>query len=190
MVHMDDLWQVGQPLPDGPRLTAMAARLAEVWQLPQLAAKVRITYNPRMRTTLGRAFLTQDRIELNPRLLMASPAELPATLAHEMAHLGVYWKFRKLDEPHGPHFRSLMSQVGFVGHATHRVRAAAALRRPRGRFLYLHVCSDCGGRFVARSSKRGYFCKRCGPGMRWEIFRLPNDAAGRARLHQMMAAQT
>lgn len=182
MLSLDDLWRPDQPLPDAQRLDAMAQRICDVWQMPDLARAVTIHYNARMRTALGRAFLRTGRIDLNPRLLAANPAELVHTLAHELAHLAAQARFGRV-QAHGLHFRSFMIALGLRGRATHHCNVAAVKRR-RGRYIYLHVCSDCGRKFLAASVRRNCYCRDCGPTMKWDIYRLPNTLAGR----QMAAA--
>lgn len=169
MLCVDDLWTSDQPLPGGATLGQMARRILEIWGAGQWADRVRIGYNARLRTTLGRAFLAHGRVELSAHLLREHPQELVATLAHELAHLVVHGR-DELATPHGAEFRLLMRLAGLSPSATHRLPIA---RRPRRRFVYVHCCSGCGYTFAARSVRRNRYCAACGPGMRWRIVRLP-----------------
>jgi len=186
-LHVDDLWTPDQPLPTRSVLAAVAGRCGELWQEPDLAHRVRIGYNPRLRTTLGRAKLEQRQVELNPQLLREHPGELLATLVHELAHVVVYQRYGPVP-PHGRHFRVLMSAAGLSGKATHDL-PVQHLRRRRQRYLYLHRCDGCGYRFTARRVRRGYYCTACGPGMNWDIVRVPNTEQGRRMLQAVLAGE-
>jgi hypothetical protein len=129
---MDDLWSPGQPLPAGRLLKRIAARCGRFWQCPDLSCRVRIVYNPRMRTSIGQAHLHQGRVELNPLLLTEHPEEFIDTLVHELAHLVVFWRYGSGVRPHGREFLTLMRAVNLSGKATHELDVEH-LRRPRGR---------------------------------------------------------
>ena len=175
---VDDLWPGGLPLPGRANLTAIAQRAAQFWEMPQLHHQVRIAYNPRLRSTLGRAMLDDKRVELNTRLLLEHPAELVLTLVHELAHLAVHIRYGRV-APHGLYFRTLMRAVNLSPKATHSLPVAQFRRR---RYLYLHRCSDCGYAFIARSLRRNYYCISCGPDMTWHVIRAPNSPEGRKAL--------
>ena len=170
---VDDLWTPDRPLPGRGVLLAIAARAGEAWECSELTARVRVGYNGRLRTTLGRAVLDDLRVELNPRLLHDHPAELVPTLVHELAHLVVHERYGRVAS-HGRHFRTLMAAVRLSAAATHKL-PTAHLKRRRRRYLYLHRCSDCGYSFIARSVRRNYYCIACGPEMTWDIIRAPSS---------------
>ena len=126
-----DLWSPEQPLPGRKILTALARRLGVLWEMPELPRVVQIGYNPRLRTTLGRAFLREKIVELNPRLLITHPGELVPTLAHELAHVVVYRRYGRSAGPHGPHFRTLMRAANLSPAATHNVPVGQMRRKRR-----------------------------------------------------------
>lgn len=161
-------------------LTQMLRSLADAWDAPDLPRTVRIVYNRRLATTLGRALLDEGVVELNPRLLAEHPDQLWPTLAHEAAHLLVRSRYGPRTQPHGREFRTLMRAVNLSPKATHNL-PVAHLRRNTGRYLYIHRCSTCGQTFTARKPRRDLYCKRCGPDSEWNLLRLPNNPAG-ARL--------
>ena len=179
----DDLWRPDQPLPGKRVLLVLVERCAEVWGLPRVGRIVTVGYNPRLRTTLGRAVLGEQRVELNVRLLREHPEELIPTLVHELAHLAVHVEYGDV-APHGRHFAALMRAAGFSPKATHNV-PVAHLRRRRGRYLYLHGCSNCGASFIARSVRRDCYCRACGPDMTWDVYRAPNTREGRDMLGRL-----
>ncbi len=78
-------------LPARAELLAFARKLSETWKYPALV-KVRIGYNQRLRSTLGRAILHRRpgrcQVELNTRLLHEHPGEVYDVLAHELAQSG------------------------------------------------------------------------------------------------------
>ena len=177
---VDDLWTADQPLPGKAVLSAMIARCAAAWEMPELSDGVRVAYNPRLRTTLGRAVPAEGRVELNTHLLRRHPAELVPTLVHELAHLAAHARYGAV-QPHGRHFRTLMRAVNLSAATTHSL-PTAGLRRRRRRYLYLHRCDGCGQHFVARRVRRDVYCKTCGPEMNWDIFRIANTPDGREKL--------
>lgn len=183
---VDDLWTPQLPLPGKAVLTAIGARAGEAWECEELIRRVRIGYNTRLQTTLGRALLDEDRVELNPHLLREHPGELVGTLVHELAHIVVHRHYGKAGS-HGLHFRTLMAAVRLSPAATHKL-PTAHLRRRRRRLLYLHRCSDCGYSFIARSVRRNYYCLACGPEMTWNIVRAPSTTAGRKHLKDLATA--
>lgn len=180
-----DLWSPGDPLPGGDVLGRLAGRIGEAWDMPEIA-RVRVGYNARLRTTLGRALVDEQRVELNPRLLREHPDELIPTLAHELAHLAVLIRFGRRAGAHGREFRNLMRAVNLSGRATHDL-PVGHLRRRRRRYVYLHRCDQCGNAAVARRVLRDRVCARCGPGMQWDVYRVPDTPAGRALLETLAA---
>lgn len=181
---LKEIWTPDQPLPVRPVLRRLALRCGECWDAAALLRTAKVGYNPRLRTTLGRAILQAMRVELNPHLLRDHPEELVPTLAHELAHLVVYRRYGKA-APHGREFRTLMARLGLSGQATHALNVEHVRRRRRSKYLYLHRCSDCGYSFVARRPRRNCYCTACGPEMTWDVFRLPNSAAGRTLLKRL-----
>ena len=178
--RIDDLWTSRDPLPGRAMLSVIAKRLGEAWGFRALTALVQIAYNPRLRSTLGRAFLDEGRIELNPLLLREYPEELLDVLAHELAHIIVYVRYGSV-APHGKQFRTLMRTLNLATQATHSL-PIAHLRTRRRKYLYLHSCSICGYRFTARRVRWNYYCITCGPKMTWDVFRAPDTRAGRKEL--------
>ena len=185
-IKIKPIWSPDKPLPTLPVLRKMVACFEAPWETPDLSKLVRIGYNPKLRTTIGRAALHAFRVELNPRLLIAHPQELIPTLGHELAHLVAHRKFGKV-EPHGLEFQALMHAVGLDSRATHDL-PVAHLRQKRKRFIYIHKCSDCGLTFAARSAKRNHYCAKCGPAMTWDIFKIPNTEAGQQIANQILNA--
>ena len=182
--RVDDLWTPREPLPGKRVLTQIAERCGRAWGFACLADGVRIVYNPRLRTALGRALLDERRVELNVRLLRAHLQEFIPTLVHELAHVVVYIRYGRV-RPHGMHFRTLMRAVNLSPQATHSLPVGSAKRRRR-RYLYLHRCSDCGVSFVARKVRRDLYCRCCGPDMTWTILRAADTEAGRRALDEAM----
>lgn len=181
---LQDLWTPADPLPTQSLLRRLAGRIGELWGEADLARTVRVVYNTRLSTTLGRAIYDDQRVELNPRLLREHPGELLSTLAHELAHLVVHRRWGTC-RPHGREFRTLMRAVNLSPSATHRL-PVEHLRRRRGKYIFLHRCEGCGAMFTAGRRRRDCYCRRCGPDVPWDIFRLPNTAAGKRLLQRLL----
>lgn len=94
-------------------LTAWCSDAAGNLDLPELSRKVRVSWNPRMQTTAGRARWPERVIELNPKLRKCAPEELWRTLKHELAHLVAYERsLRRRIEPHGREWRAACAELG------------------------------------------------------------------------------
>ena len=83
-----------KPVKEDGGLTAWCVEASYGLGLPELARKVRVSWNPRMQTTAGRAWWPDRRIELNPKLRDCESEELWRTLKHELAHLVAYERCR------------------------------------------------------------------------------------------------
>ena len=185
------IWQPDKPLPTAHTLRELIRCFGELWDCVDLFATARAGFHPRLRTTLGPAFSRELRVELNPHLLREHPAEVIPTLAHELAHLAVHHRCNDGAANHGWEFQALLRMVRLPENTTHNL-PVEHLRRRRGskrsKFLHLHRCSECGMLFVAARAKRNCYCRKCGPTMQWEIFRLPNTAAGKKLANRFLAA--
>ncbi len=105
----------------------------------QLAQKVCIEWNPRMRTTAGRAFLAQDRIEMNPRLVDFGAEQVHNTLLHELAHL-VAWR-RTRERGHGVAWRTACADLGIPNESVTHDLPLSPRRTQRKRFRL--KCPHC-----------------------------------------------
>jgi len=106
----------------------------------QRAPRVRVIFNHRMRTAIGRSDPSGGHIYLNPRLLDRYPKELVPTLVHELCHV-----VAGLKAGHGPRWKGLMETLGYRPDVYHdldvedfarsrkRLRRAAREARPRKR---------------------------------------------------------
>jgi len=182
-VGTDAIWSPALPLPARDSLCRLTDRIGLAWGINDLHRRVGIVYNPKLSTTLGRAILNSGVVELNPRLLNAHPKELIPTLIHELAHIVVHMRFGRV-APHGNHFKVLMRALNLSPKSTHSL-PVDHLRHKRKKYLYLHSCSECGYRFVARSFRRNYYCAECGPGMKWDVYRVCNTSAGQKLIKRL-----
>jgi len=144
--------------------------------LGRLAEKLTVSWNSRMRTAAGRAFLQTGQIELNPKLQKLSDAvreaEIASTFFHELAHLISYARAKgKKIPPHGEEWKQACRDLGIpdedrchsLDFEARKIRRKFAYTCPhcssvieRVRRLKKHVaCYDCcrqqnGGRFDSR----------------------------------------
>ncbi len=157
-------------------LTVLAATLARDNALETLAAAVTVSWNPRMRTAAGRAFLKDSRIELNPRLRDLPEDqradELLRTLLHELAHLVAFERAgQRRIPPHGAEWRQACRDLGipdedrchdldfqsrrlarkYAYHCPHCRAVIQRVRRLKRRVACYPCCrAHAGGRFDAR----------------------------------------
>src|SRR5438067_8468172 len=93
--------RVISPLPSAPELQDRARSLLRGLDAGVLTDHVRVEWNERMRTTVGRADFRRCLISLNPALQEFGPAEIDRTLRHELAHLLAHFRFgRRRLRPH------------------------------------------------------------------------------------------
>lgn len=170
-------------LPDAVTVTRRAAELLAGWGVTD--ATVVAVWNPRLRTSAGRAFWQQGRIELNPGLLGAHPAQLPQVLCHETAHVAAFRLHGARIRPHGREWRELMLAAGHRPEACHRMVVAGRRRR---RYLYLRVCEPCGDRSISRAVRYGR-CHRCGRAGRWLVLRAAAGNTGLQALRSLSLAE-
>ncbi len=182
-VETDAIWNPTLPLPARDSLRQLTDRIGLSWGIKNLHRKVQVVYNLKLSTTLGRAILNSGVVELNPRLLNKHPNEMIPTLVHELAHIVVYRRFGRA-APHGKHFKALMGALNLSPKSMHSL-PVGHLRRKRKKYLYLHCCSECKYRFVARSYRRNYYCVACGPSMKWDVYRAPNTSAGQKLIKRL-----
>lgn len=145
--------------PENP-LLATARSLLSTAGAKTLAARVRIEWNARMRSTAGVAFPTRDLVRLNPRLREFGDEEIDRTLRHELAHLLAHERAgRRRIAPHGPEWRRACRDLGVPDEKrTHDLplpRRAVARR-------HHYRCPACGMRIArVKPLKRGSACLHC-----------------------------
>jgi predicted SprT family Zn-dependent metalloprotease len=125
-------------------------RLGEEHRTPE----VRVSFNPRLRTALGRAEPSRRRIYLNPRLLDRYPRELVPTVVHELCHL-----VAGLREGHGPLWKRLMDRCGLPAEVVHDLDTSDLEVRRR---TWKWNCVSCGEDYLRKSRAAKYYrCGRC-----------------------------
>ena len=141
-------------------LTAKCAELCQSLDLPALASRVAVEWNPRMRSTAGRATWPVAVIELNVHLSSISKTEIERTLLHELAHLVTYERLGHGRVPaHGSDWQQACSDLGIPGEkATHRLSLPS--RRMKRQWRYL--CQNCGATIErVRRFKGRVACYEC-----------------------------
>ncbi|MBT8044829.1 MAG: SprT-like domain-containing protein [Verrucomicrobiae bacterium] len=140
--------------------TAECKALLEDLQMHQLAAKVCVVWNSRMRTTAGRAFWPEGKIELNPKLVELAPEEIQATMLHELAHVLAYARAgRRRISAHGAEWRQACRDLGIPNEkATHSLPLPGRTMKRKWRY----TCPECGDGFDrVRRMKRYAGCYAC-----------------------------
>lgn len=132
---------------DSPRQSKnLIRKWAAVWGLPGLEGAVAVSFDARIRRSLGRCAPEQGRITLHPALRGAPRARLAEVLCHEAAHVAAFVLYGPLAKPHGPEWAQLVTRAGFS--PTTRATALAppvakAVSSKRSRVQYEHRCSVC-----------------------------------------------
>ncbi len=142
------------PLLDGARALLRGVGAAA------LAERVRIEWNPRMRSTAGLAFPGRALVRLNPKLREFGEEEIQRTLRHELAHLLAHDRAgRRRIEPHGAEWRRACRDLGLVDE-----KRTHDLPLPRRQIARRHHyrCPACGTTIArVQPLRRGSACLRC-----------------------------
>lgn len=141
-------------------LTAQCVESLQLLGLDALASQVVVEWNPRMRTTAGRAFWPCARIEMNPKLQELAPEEVQQTLLHELAHLVAYARAgRRRIKAHGAEWQQACADLGIPGErATHSLPLPGRTMKRNWRY----ACPVCGEGFDrVRKMKRRAACYTC-----------------------------
>ncbi len=180
--------RASSPLPAVlPPIAALERRVVELfthWRVPAGAA-VSVQWNARLHSTAGRAFGREGRIELNPTMLAAAPAELDVVLVHEAAHVAAHRLFGPNVQAHGRHWRGLMRLAGLPPNICHDLPVQQ--QRRRRSHLYLRVCDGCGARRIARVVR--YDSCACGLANRFLVLRAPANEGGLVALREILLSE-
>jgi predicted SprT family Zn-dependent metalloprotease len=157
------------------RPTAALERLAAAYLRPLrklrwlCPRKVKVVFNGRLRSTLGRADFSAVTVELNPHLLDRNPRELVPTLVHELCHLAAGPR-----AGHGPKWKSMMAACGAEPTVCHRLDTSHIARRRR---IWLWRCRTCGEGYPRHHrGARRYRCADCGG--RFQVLAVPETSGG------------
>lgn len=134
-------------------MTMRARSLCNQLGLPVLAAKVTVEWNPRMRSTAGRATWPDAVVEVNPALEDISESETERTFLHELAHLVAYERAgNRRIRPHGPEWRRACCDLGIPGErAGHSLPLPTRTMRRKWRYF----CPGCWSVFDRVRRMRG-----------------------------------
>jgi predicted SprT family Zn-dependent metalloprotease len=158
-----------------PGMTVWCREQAMSLGLPELSRKVCVVWNPRMRTTAGRAWWPSRLIEINPKLKDLSETEVWRTLKHEFAHLLAFERCgRRQIDPHGIEWQMACSELGIPGESA---RHSLQLKSRRMKRKYVYVCPSCFSeikrvRLMQRAVACYSCCKKFNSGNYHERFRL------------------
>ncbi len=154
-----------RPAPAAPKgaddeLTARCAELLAPLKCKELAARVRVCWNPRMRSTAGMAYPAKALIILNPRLREIGEGEVDRTLRHELAHLLAQHRAgRRRIPPHGDEWRRACADLGLAGEA--RCHTLPLPRRTLTR-RHAYRCPACSAEVRrVRPFRRATACLTC-----------------------------
>jgi len=126
----------------------------------KLARQVRVEWNPRMKSAVGRADIREKLVSLNPRLQDHGLAEIDRTLRHELAHLLAQFRVgRRRIAPHGPEWREACRDLGITDEVRcHNLPFASKSFPPR----FVYVCPNCRQEFPrVRRIRRAIACLAC-----------------------------
>ncbi|MCE9612225.1 MAG: SprT-like domain-containing protein [Chthoniobacter sp.] len=96
-------------------LEEIARHLLRALGCADLATRVRVRWNARMRSTAGTAFAGKSLVHLNPRLREFGDAEIDRTLRHELAHLLAHHRAgRRRISAHGREWQQACRDLGLA----------------------------------------------------------------------------
>lgn len=146
-------------------LTREAVELLLKLGLPHIAEKVTVIWNKRLRTTAGRAYSAQAKIELNPRLQVLDEEkreqEIRQTFLHELAHVVAYSRYPNQGiKAHGPEWKKACADLGIPGEE--RCHDLQLGRRTTMRKNYAYLCPVCEEViYRVKRMKRSVACYEC-----------------------------
>jgi len=104
--------------------------------------KVRVAWNPALRSTAGLAFCSDRLVVLNPKLIEVSPAEVQRTLRHELAHILAQFRAgRKIIADHGAEWQKACQDLGIPNESPLHHLKELKVRRLKPKFFY--ECAEC-----------------------------------------------
>jgi SprT protein len=125
----------------------------------RIAKKIRIEWNPRLKTTAGRADYRLKLISLNPQLV-EFPDEIDRTLRHELAHIHAQFRAggRRIS-PHGAEWLRACRDLGIAGETRcHSLPFPAKTYAPR----FIYRCPNCRCNFPrVHRIRRAVACLTC-----------------------------
>jgi len=147
-------------LPPARELQDHARSLLRALDAGILTDRVRVEWNERMRTTVGRADFRRCLVSLNPALQEFGAAEIDRTLRHELAHLLAHFRFSKRRiRPHGREWRKACCDLGISGERAGHTLPLIGRSLPR---QFIYHCQNCQGHFPrVRRIRRATACLAC-----------------------------
>jgi SprT protein len=141
-------------------LQETARNLLQSLACQDLANRVQVRWNPRMRSTAGTAFPGKALISLNPRLTGFGAEEIDRTLRHELAHLLAHHRAgRRRIAPHGAEWRQACIDLGLTDEK--RCHDLPLPRRKVAR-RFVYRCPSCAVELHrARPFRRKSACLAC-----------------------------
>ena len=142
---------------------AMATWLSEwsqLWGVADLAGQVRVSFDRRLRTTLGSCSPARRTIRLREDLSTGTRERLREVLCHEAAHLADSLTRNPARSPHGTDWSRLVIAAGYqpkVRLAETARASAAGDERP----TYIHRCPVCQMKRVAKRPVARWRCAAC-----------------------------
>jgi predicted SprT family Zn-dependent metalloprotease len=126
----------------------------------RLAREIRVEWNPRMKSTAGRADFRKKLVSLNPRLSDHGNEEIDRTVRHELAHLLAQFRVgRRRIAPHGTEWRAACRDLDIADEARCHNLSFATKAYP-ARFVYR--CPNCRQEFPrVRRIRRVIACLAC-----------------------------
>ncbi len=153
--------------------------------LRELADKVVVCWNRRLKTTAGLAYHQEARIELNQQLLEFPPDEPEQTMRHELAHLIAHHRAgRRRIRPHGIEWQMACEELGIPGEDRCH---SLPFRRRQMRKKFAYRCRKCRTvvprvRALARDSACYPCCRKFNRGNFSQRFLLERITLAEARV--------
>ncbi len=127
----------------------------------KLARQIRVEWNPRLKTTAGRADYREKLISLNPLLYDHGDEEIDRTLRHELAHLLAQFRERRRRRipPHGAEWCDACRDLDIADEVRcHNLPFPTKVCAPG----YVYRCPNCKGKFPrVRRVRRAIACLAC-----------------------------
>ena len=114
------------------------------WGVPNLVDVVSFRTNKRLRSSIARWVVAEQRIEIAP-LFFSAAVNHREVLCHELAHAAVSLKHGRRVQAHGPEWRELVRAAGLIPRSRllQRPSPGRVSAETRSAKLYEHRCPVC-----------------------------------------------
>lgn len=136
-------------------------RWARIWKVPGIERRIQISFNARLKSSLGRSDIRKGVVSLNLSLKQQTRQKFLEVVCHEVAHFAVFELYGKNAKPHGSEWRHLMDIAGFEPSTFICInkKQAELINTRKSEWIFEHRCPVCQ---MVRFSSKAVSRWKCG----------------------------